>query len=174
MRSKSHYFFPLELYCHSRSFRVFHRESVQLSSIALKQVLILFVSYIKKIKEVRVPLFIDREAREIMYLVASVRPSVRPFVCPSSPVWTIWPLILGARLCRVQQGAKKSHYQSKMFVCVSNNRADTVDRLLIYKINVKGFEREKNYLSHCHDQSSKIFSHTKFDRKLLLIEINLL
>ncbi len=26
-------------------------------------------------------IFIDREAREIMYLVASVRPSVRVFVC---------------------------------------------------------------------------------------------
>ncbi len=30
-------------------------------------------------------------------------------------------LILGARLCRVQQSAKKSHYQSKVFVRVSNN-----------------------------------------------------
>ncbi len=28
-------------------------------------------------------IFIDREAREIMYLVASVRPSVRLSVCPS-------------------------------------------------------------------------------------------
>ena len=37
-------------------------------------------------------LFIDREAREIMYLVASVSPSVRLSVC---------------------------HYQSKGFVCVS-------------------------------------------------------
>ncbi len=27
--------------------------------------------------------------------------------------------ILGARLCRVHQRAKKSHYQSKVFVCVS-------------------------------------------------------
>ena len=39
--------------------------------------------------------------------------------------------ILGARLCRVQQRAKKSHYQSRMFVCVSNDRADAVDRVLI-------------------------------------------
>ncbi len=39
--------------------------------------------------------------------------------------------ILGARLCRVQQRAKKSHYQSEVFVCVSSNRADAVDRLLI-------------------------------------------
>ncbi len=28
---------------------------------------------------------IDREAREIMYLVASVRPFVCQFVCPTSP-----------------------------------------------------------------------------------------
>ncbi len=41
--------------------------------------------------------------------------------------------ILGARLCRVQQIAKKSHYQSMMFVCVSSNRTDAVDRLLIHK-----------------------------------------
>ncbi len=40
--------------------------------------------------------------------------------------------ILGARLCRVQQRAKKSHYQSYVFVCVSSNRVDAVDRLLIY------------------------------------------
>ena len=39
--------------------------------------------------------------------------------------------ILGARLCRVQQRARKSNYQSKVFVCVSSNRADAVDRLLI-------------------------------------------
>ncbi len=55
-----------------------------------------------------------------MYLVASVRlsvhPSVRPSVCPSA-------------LSR--QRAKKSHYQAKVFVCVSNSRADAVDRLLI-------------------------------------------
>ena len=31
-------------------------------------------------------IIIDREAREIMYLVASVRPSVCLSVCPSSPV----------------------------------------------------------------------------------------
>ncbi len=39
--------------------------------------------------------------------------------------------ILGARLCRVQQRAKNSHNQSEEFVCVSNNRADAVDRPLI-------------------------------------------
>ncbi len=53
-----------------------------------------------------------------MYLVASVRPSV----CPTS------------RLCRVQQRAKKSNYQSMEFVCVSNSRADAVDRLLIHRM----------------------------------------
>ena len=57
--------------------------------------------------------------RKIMHLVASVHPSVRLSVCPSS------------RLCRVQQRAKKSHYQSKVFVCVSSNLADVVDWLLI-------------------------------------------
>ncbi len=31
----------------------------------------------------------------------------------------------------VQQRAKKSHYQSRVFACVSNNRADAVNRLLI-------------------------------------------
>ncbi len=40
--------------------------------------------------------------------------------------------ILGARLCQVQQRAKKSHYQSKGFICVCNNRSDAVDRLLIH------------------------------------------
>ena len=40
--------------------------------------------------------------------------------------------ILGARLCRVQQRPKESHYQSNVFVCVSSNRADEVDWLLIY------------------------------------------
>ena len=31
----------------------------------------------------------------------------------------------------MQQRSKKSHYQSKVFVCVLNNRGDVVDRLLI-------------------------------------------
>ena len=39
--------------------------------------------------------------------------------------------IFGARLCRVQQRAKKTHYQSEVFVCVSSNHADVVDWLLI-------------------------------------------
>ncbi len=39
--------------------------------------------------------------------------------------------ILHSQLCQVQHRAKKSHYQSMVFVCVSNNRADVVDRLLI-------------------------------------------
>ena len=33
--------------------------------------------------------------------------------------------LLGALLCII------SHYQSRVFVCVSNNRTDVVDRLLI-------------------------------------------
>ena len=39
--------------------------------------------------------------------------------------------ILRARLCWVHQRAKKSHYQSRVFFCVSNYCADEVDRLLI-------------------------------------------
>ncbi len=47
-------------------------------------------------------MIIDREAREIMYLVASVRLSVRLSVCVRSPV-----------------KSNRNHYQSKVFVCVS-------------------------------------------------------
>ncbi len=57
--------------------------------------------------------------------------------------------ILGAWLCRVQQRqiitlksetkikrAEKSHYQSEVFVCLSTNCADAVDRLsmLMFKL----------------------------------------
>ncbi len=73
-------------------------------------------------------IFIDREAREIMYLVASVRPSVRPSVCPSVRLY-VRALLFEPFVCRLI--AWRSHYQSKMFVCVSTNRADAVDRLLI-------------------------------------------
>ena len=59
-----------------------------------------------------------------MYLVASVCPSVCPSVRPSVSALTAW-------LCRVQQRAKKSYYQSMMFVCVSSSLADAVNRLLI-------------------------------------------
>ena len=38
---------------------------------------------------------------------------------------------VGARLCRVHKRAEKSHYQSEVFVCVSNNCAEAVDQLLI-------------------------------------------
>ncbi len=73
----------------------------------------------------KITIIINSEAREIMYLVASVC----PFFCLSVSALTAEPL--GALLCRVRQRAKKSHYQSKVFVCVSNSRADAVDRLLI-------------------------------------------
>ena len=56
-----------------------------------------------------------------MHLVASVHPSVCRFVCRGSPP-----------LCQVQQRAKKSRYQSKMFVCVSTYSTDAVDRILIF------------------------------------------
>ena len=56
-------------------------------------------------------------------------------VCPSVNTLTAEPFdqrsILGARLCRVQQRAKKGNHQSMEFVCVSNSHADAFDRLLI-------------------------------------------
>ncbi len=54
-----------------------------------------------------------------MYLVASVRPSVSQST-------------LGFAEC--SKRAKKSHCQSGVFVCVSNSRADAVDRLLIIRV----------------------------------------
>ncbi len=71
-------------------------------------------------------LIIDREAREIMYLVASVHLSVSLSMAEPFDLWP-W-FIRGSALL---SAAKNSHYQSKVFVCVSNNRADVVDRLLI-------------------------------------------
>ncbi len=51
----------------------------------------------------RIGIFIDREAREIMHLVASVRLSVCLFVCALLfEPFDLW-----------------SHYQFKVFVCVS-------------------------------------------------------
>ncbi len=62
-----------------------------------------------------------------MHLVASVRLSVRPSIHPS--VNALMP---------EQKRARKSHNQSEVFVCVSNNGADAVDRLLIRrKMGVK-------------------------------------
>ncbi len=52
--------------------------------------------------------------------------SVRPSVCMSVRL---------SVSVRVQQRAKKGHYQSEEFVCVSNNRADAVDRLLMIVIS---------------------------------------
>ncbi len=60
---------------------------------------------------------IDREAREMIESVASVRPSVRQ-----------------CALSQLQQRAKKSHNQFEEFVCVSNNCADAVDRLLMLSV----------------------------------------
>ena len=92
-------------------------------------------------KAVLVIIIIDREASEIMYLVASVSPSVRLSVRQSALSRLnrlTYDLDLGARLCRVQQRAKRSHYQSEVFVCVSHNRVYAVDRLLIVIINASG------------------------------------
>ncbi len=62
-------------------------------------------------------LVIDREAREIMHLVASVCLSVRPSVCPFVLSW-LNRLIRGSALSSAAK-SNKSHYQSKVFVCVS-------------------------------------------------------
>ena len=82
-------------------------------------------------------LIIDREAREIMYLVASICPPVRLFVC-------LCALSYLTRLTYdLKFGAKKSYYQSEVFVCVFNqwacavNCADAVDRLLIFITRVQ-------------------------------------
>ena len=56
--------------------------------------------------------------------------SVRPSVCLSVRL-SVRPSVRLSALSR--QRAKKSHYQFKVFVCVSNGRADAVDRLLIVK-----------------------------------------
>ncbi len=69
-------------------------------------------------------------------VLGSVRPSVRPSV----------RLSVSARLCRVRQRAKKSHYQSEEFVCVPNSRADAVDRLLILGVLVSGIMGQKSSL----------------------------
>ena len=65
-----------------------------------------------------------------MYLVASVHPFVCQFVilsvCPSSA------LPSAAKSNNPKSVAKESHYQSKVFVCVSvTSGADAVDQLLI-------------------------------------------
>ena len=57
--------------------------------------------------------------------------------------------IIGAGLCRVQQRAKKSHYQSKVFVCVSSNRVDAVDRLLILVLFLLSFFRPFIKVKEC-------------------------
>ena len=75
-------------------------------------------------------IFIDRIvlAKQGDNVYGSIRPSVHPSVCALTAE-QFDPL--GAQLCRVQQRAKKNHYQCRVFVCVSNNRADAVDRLFI-------------------------------------------
>ncbi len=65
------------------------------------------------------------------YLALRSRSKVRVKVVGQGQISDAQRSILGARLCHVQHRAKKTHYQSKVFVCVSNNHADVVDRLLI-------------------------------------------
>ncbi len=68
-----------------------------------------------------------------MYLVASVRLSVSQRSHGSA----------------LPSAAKRSHYQSKVFVCVSKNRADAVDRLLI--INCYSTHNNKADVNSIHN-----------------------
>ena len=45
--------------------------------------------------------------------------------------------------------AKKSHCQARVFVCVSNNRADTVDWLLIENYLHSSIKGTRSPLKHC-------------------------
>ncbi len=70
-------------------------------------------------------IFIDREAREIMYLVASVRPSVRPSAdtLTTEPLRAIGAITSRRCLCVYNQSA------------YADTCADAVDRLLIKTLN---------------------------------------
>ncbi len=68
----------------------------------------------------------------------SVRPSVRPSVrlsvrpCPLSQLNQVQQReIITLKFETKMKRAEKSDFQSEVFVCVSTNRADAVDRLLI-------------------------------------------
>ena len=65
-----------------------------------------------------------------------------------------------SRLNRVQQRAKKSHYQSTEFVCVSNCRADVVDRFLISQLYTMFlvFRKQRNDLTMAIFKQNKCFS----------------
>ena len=63
-----------------------------------------------------------------MYLVASVRLSVRPSI---------------SELSHTSKEQRRSH-QSNEFICVSNNRADAVDQLLIFYSFLLGSNDMKN------------------------------
>ncbi len=67
------------------------REMLRTESISLfVEVLGIFIDFLSNLQN----LIIDHEAREIMYLVASVRLSVCPSVCPSGPTLTAEPFDL--------------------------------------------------------------------------------
>ena len=63
-------------------------------------------------------IFIDRVA------LAKQGDNVLSSVCPS-----VCPSVRLSVCAHMVERAKKGHYQSKEVVCVSNNRADAVDRL---------------------------------------------
>ena len=61
----------------------------------------------------------DCEVREIMHLVASVCPSLRPSVCPSICLFAFSPLNHLTSALTSAAKSNKSHYQFRVFVCVS-------------------------------------------------------
>ncbi len=83
--------------------------------------------------------------------------------------------ILGAQLCRVQQRriithkfetkrkrAEKIHYQSEVFVCVSTNCADAVDRLLILSFVLECKKRNSNEITLHWQKLMHPLGHRKF------------
>ena len=46
-----------------------------------------------------------------------------------------WHAAVNIRGSAVPSAARKNHFQSEVFVCVSNNGTDAVDRLLVQDIN---------------------------------------
>ena len=68
---------------------------------------------------------------------------------------------LGPRLCRVQQRAKKSRYQSEVFVCVSTHCRDAVDRLLMSDV--------MEDCSHLEESKNKAIKSCPLDLKVSLM-----
>ncbi len=73
--------------------------------------------------------YIYRPRSEGDTVLGSIRPSVCPSVCLSVNALTAEPQFWNKN----EKSNEKSHFQSKVFVCVPTNRADAVDRLLILR-----------------------------------------